>query len=91
MYHGQMTRERAIKEAGLAAVKKVESLNCEPTNRLDDQLTITGEMEWSTCVDLEDGRILTAYYYTDADDQQKAEDTGDWGSVDWNVHGYDIE
>lgn len=94
MMKGQLTRAEAIKLAGIIAVDKVEALNCEPTNRVgyngacqDDDLT-----EWSASVTLDNGDVLTAYYYTDNDeDEAMGNADGDGSVIDWIIAGYDID
>jgi hypothetical protein len=88
----KLTREQAIELVGIEAVEKVEAENCEPSNRVgfngacqDDDLT-----EWSASVKVGD-RVLTAYYYTDNEqDEAMAENDGDGSAIDWTIDHYSI-
>jgi hypothetical protein len=91
----RLTREEAIKEVGIEAVEAVESLNCEPTNRVGYNGNVQGDdtIEWSATYSLPDeSDYLTAYYYTDADETDSlAEATGgDLSGLGWVVDHYEI-
>ena len=97
MQHGELTREQAIKRAGIAAVEAVEAENCEPTGRCgyngacqDDAL-----IEWSASVKAVDSDgdevALIVYYYTDQADSDAMDAAyGDGSVIDWTVYGYEI-
>jgi hypothetical protein len=86
MKKGNLNRAQAVAEAGEAAVSRVESINCEPTNRVGYNGACQGdaEIEWRASTKITDG-ILEVYYYTDADD---ADDEGMPSS--WEIEGYEI-
>jgi hypothetical protein len=94
MRHGKINREQAIAVAGIEAVEKVESENCDFTNRVDSVLDLEGVIEFTASVRFfdKDGyeRTLTMYYYPDA--AQVTDCDGDLGRVDWDcVNGYEID
>jgi hypothetical protein len=94
MRKSSLTREQAIERCGIDAVKKVESENCDFTNRVDVDLDLEGVIEFSASVearDLKDDNlcVLTAYYYADKDQVENCD--GDLGSVDWEIHTYTID
>jgi hypothetical protein len=90
MQKGNLSRQDAINQAGLVAVEKVESENCEPTNRVGYNGAVQGDdlIEWSASVPVDGGR-LNAYYYTTQDEIDEAGD--DLSNVDWVIHGYEIQ
>ena len=89
MRKGNLTREQAIEMVGLELVEKVESMNCDFTNRI--QTDGDTAVEFSAGINFidKDGyrRTLTAYYYQDPRDLDA---TDDLGSLDWEVSGYEI-
>lgn len=96
MRKGQYTRKQAVNIVGEDAIISVERENCEPTNRVgyngicqDDDF-----IEWSASVTLDDGRIVTAYYYTDSETEQICSENDEWigDVVDWDgcLYAYDI-
>jgi len=94
MKKGTLTRNQVIGIVGLKAVEKVESLNCEPTNRVGYNGSCQNNdlIEWASTVELDDGTKLTVYYYTDIADEAIVEaNGGDWGSIDWVISGYQID
>ncbi len=97
MNTGNITREQAIAIVGLAAVEKVEALNCEPTNRVGFNGGCQGNSltEYSATVSAEDtdgdSCNLTAYYYLKKDQEDKlAEAEGDGSAIDWVIDHYSI-
>lgn len=80
-----LTREEAIQQVGLKAVEAVETLNCEPTNRLTDDGTM--EFRASIVIDAEEGTSLEAYYYQG---ESAAMETEDLSDLQWGIHGYRI-
>lgn len=94
MRKGNLTREQAIKMAGLKMVEKVESESCDFTNRL--QTDGDNAIEFSASVEFTDNesteRTLTAYYYQDPEtfNEVMEETGGDMGCLDWEIHGYEI-
>jgi len=97
MRKGELSREQTIEIVDINAVEAVEAENCVPTNRVgyngscqDDYL-----IEWSATVGAttQDGDDvhLTAYYYTDQDDEDYAETADGWDNIDWAVAGYEVE
>jgi hypothetical protein len=88
MRHGNLTREEAIKLAGIKVVEKVEAENCDFTNRLQTDGDTDVEFAASVNFTHPDGlsAILTAYYYQDEDEV----DVDDLGDLKWEIHGYEI-
>ena len=93
-----MTKKEAIKAVGIEAVKAVENINCEPTNRVGYNGNTQGDptIEWSATYELPENDDLyshiTVYYYTDADEADRiAEETGgDLSGLDWTIDHYEI-
>jgi flagellar hook protein FlgE len=89
MRKGNLTREQAIEAAGLEAVEKVESMNCDFSNRV--QTDGDTAVEFESCVYFIDNegnkRSLTAYYYQEQEDLDEVEDMG---SLDWEINGYEL-
>ena len=93
MEQSGLTRDMAIEQAGVGLVEAVDAKNCEPTNRVGYNGACQGDAltEWSASVKLEDGTILTAYYYTTNDqDEVMAANDGDGASIDWTVDHYSL-
>jgi len=90
MKYGTVTREQAIAVFGEELVNRLDSENCDFTNRVQTDGDTTIEFS-ATLRGLaaDDGqeRTLTAYYYQDADMVREAEDLG---SLDWVIDGYEI-
>lgn len=93
---GNLTREQAVSMVGEAAVAAVERKNCEQTGclgycgaRWDDSFT-----EWSAslrCWDSDGNDVfLTAYYYTTNEQDEVMAETGDGGSIDWEIEGFEV-
>ena len=93
MRKGNLTREQAIEQVGEAAVTKVDSENCDFTNRVGFNGSVQGddEVEFAASVVCEDTGgcevSLVAYYYQDAEDVDAAEGID---QLDWEVEGYEI-
>lgn len=90
-FKGEYSRDEAIKIAGLAAVEKVESENCEPTSRCmpwgqEDYVEFSASVKWTDADG--DRRHITVYYYQDTDICNETEDMGD---LTWEPMGYDID
>jgi predicted DNA-binding protein len=90
-----VSRREAIKRVGLDNVLKVESENCEPTNRLQDENNTTIEYKASiACKELGTGYdvILEAYYYPDESEflDANGEPIEDLGNIDWEIDRYVI-
>lgn len=101
MRKGNLTREQAIEYSSLADVVRVESENCEPTNRVgyNGACQDDDETEWSASVMINSDiglspsimPTLVAYYYTTTEqDEAIAEAYGDGSVIDWAVAGYEI-
>lgn len=93
MRHGNLTREQAIKQAGIDAVEAIEKENCDFTNRVDQELDFEDVVEFSSSIEFIDAeginRTLTMYYYPDAEQINSYD--GDFGKVDWDcVEGFEI-
>jgi hypothetical protein len=97
MLKGNLTKDQAISIVGQNAVDAVERENCEPTNRVGYNGACQNNdlCEWSAGVSCKtkDGndRILLAYYYTTNEQDDLIAETGDAGSIDWIIEGYEIE
>lgn len=89
MTKGNLTREEAIQEVGLEAVQQVESANCDFTNRVQTDGDPNVEFSASVpCMDAEgETCTLTAYYYQDPDDLDRAENLDE---LEWQIAGYEI-
>lgn len=94
---GEMTRAQAVAQVGENAVAAVERENCEPTGRVGYNGKMHGDdlTEWSAsigCHDKDGDEVtLTAYYYTDHDEDQAIADAyGDGSVIDWEIAGYEI-
>jgi hypothetical protein len=89
MKHGKMTREQAIETVGAELVSKLDSVNCEPTGRL--QCDGDDTTEYTASIKTADGGTLIAYYYTTPEQEQAISDAdGDGSAIDWEIHGYEI-
>lgn len=81
-----INREQAIKEVGIKMVEKLEKENCDFTNRVIEE---EGLVEFRSSIDLEDGRILFAYYYQTQEDLDEISNNGDeLDSLDWEISHY---
>ena len=89
MKKGDMTREEAIKAAGLDVVEKLDRANCDYTNRVQTDGDPAVEFAATVSYTDVDGDTLhlIAYYYQDEDDLDGVEDLG---SLNWEIHGYEI-
>lgn len=91
MRKGQYTREQAIAMVGIATIKALDEINCEPTSRCqcdgDDSIEFSASISVTTIPNGLDCEV-TAYYYQDPEDLQDCEDLG---SLDWEINGYDID
>lgn len=89
MRKGELTREQAIDICGLDAVNKLDTVNCDFTNRVqtdgDDAVEFAASI---SCKD-SDGEdcTLIAYYYQD---QESVDAADDLGSLDWEINGYEV-
>jgi hypothetical protein len=95
MEKGDLSRDQAIKLAGIDAVNRVDRVNCEPTNRVGYNGLCQGDeyTEWSASIDLDNGETLTVYYYTSSEDEQTSIDNDEWigDAVDWDAALYGHE
>jgi len=86
---GTLTREQAIQAVGIDLVSKLDSINCEPTNRV--QTDGDDSVEYSSSVETgneEYGQMtLTAYYYQSPEDLKGVEDLS---GLTWTVAGYEL-
>jgi hypothetical protein len=95
MRKGRLTREQAAKEVGEELIVKLDAENCEPTGRVGYNGACQGdaETEWSASVVAQDADgdriVVTAYYYTDNEDDQRMADC-DGSVIDWKIEGYEI-
>lgn len=90
MRKGKGTREQAIAMVGIKLVEKLESLDCDFTNRVmgdpDESVEFSASVRF---VDSEGiGRTLTAYYYQFQEDLDGVEDLS---NLDWEIEGYEID
>jgi hypothetical protein len=94
MQHGKLTRAEAIAVVGKEAIDKLDSINCEPTSRL--QTDGDDSVEWCASMRTSDSNgervTVEAYYYlTPEQIQHMADCDGDGSSIDWEIVGYEIE
>lgn len=86
---GTLTREQAIQAIGIGLVEKLDSVNCEPTGRLqtdgDDSVEYSASVE--TGNDEYGHMTLTAYYYQSPADLAGVEDLS---NLQWTVAGYEL-
>ena len=87
-----MTRDEAIRAAGLEAVERIERENCEPTNVVGYNGSCQGddETEWSASVTCAAGALIAYYYTTREMDDAIAAADGDGGAINWTVAGYEL-
>ena len=82
----KMTREEAINEAGMDAVKAVEKENVAQTCRLTEGTDYAGYVEFSASVDFIDGnndeRQLVMYVLVDEDEFDAVEELD---QIDWDA------
>lgn len=97
MQKGKLTREQAVEMVGEANVDRVESENCEPTNRMGYNGTCQGDdlCEWSASVkvvdkDGDDCRLVAYYYTTNEQDKAMADADGDGSAITWEIAGFEI-
>lgn len=94
MRKGTLTRDQAIAMVGKDAIDELDSVNCEPTSRLQTDGDESTEYSASLKALDKDGSrlVVTAYYYLSPDDERTiAEHDGDGSAVDWVIEGYDID
>ena len=93
---GNLNRKQAVAIIGEDVVSSAEGENCEPTGRVGYNGACQGDelTEWSASADGvdKDGTECSVriYYYTTESDAKLAEETGDWGSVNWKIAGYEV-
>jgi len=89
MRKGILTREEAIRVAGSDVVSRLDSENCDFSNRV--QTDGDTAVEFSASVEFvdEDGTecCLIAYYYQEQDDLDGVEDLS---LLDWDIEGYEV-
>ena len=88
MRKGNLSREEAIKQAGIEIVEKVEKENCDFSNRVMDN----SDVEFTASAKFVDeegtNRTLIAYYYQD---KEEVRDVDDLGNLEWEIEGYEID
>ena len=85
------TRDEAVAVVGEEAIRKVEAVGCEPTNRVGINGLCQGDdlLEYVAHITLEDGSSLAAYYYVSNEDEQiMGNADGDGSSISWDVDHY---
>lgn len=94
---GKLTREQAVACVGEPAVRAVEAVGCQPTNRVGYNGSCQADAlcEWCASVSCKDALgeacVLEAYYYTtNQQDQIMAENDGDGSAINWEIHGYEV-
>ena len=96
MMKGNLSRQQAIDLVGVQAVDAVERENCEPTNCVGYNGECQGDAltEWSASVECQDADgdkvLLVAYYYTSNEQDRMIAETGDGGSIDWEIEDYEV-
>lgn len=96
MLKGNLSREQAVAIVGQAVVEAVEKENCEPTNRVGYNGECQGNesTEWAAsvrCVDADgNDATLIAYYYTTNEQDKTIAETGDGGSISWEIEGFEV-
>lgn len=94
MEKGTLSRQQVIEIAGLSVVKKVEYVNCKPTNRVGYNGACQGDelIEWASSTPFVDVNgipsTLVAYYYTTQEEIDESRD--DLGSLYWEIFGYEV-
>lgn len=83
-----MTREEAIKIAGLEYVEQAESENCECTCRVTAGTEWDGYTEFSASSDFNENmdRVVVYYYQP----TELCLETEDLGSLDWEIDHYEV-
>ena len=90
----KMTREVAIHRYGIDAVRTVEAIDCQPTNRYGFCGECAGDdlTEWSASMELtdKDGDEVTliAYYYTTNEDDDIL---AAGGNINWEVDHFIVD
>lgn len=93
-----MTREQAVDATSEIVVSCLEGLNCDFTNRVDNDLDLEGVIEFSASINIPfdlfagkdlSGKNLVIYYYESKDAVDNCD--GDLGRLDWNDCTYVIE
>lgn len=83
-----MTRDEAIKAAGLEYVEQAERENCECTCRVTDGTDWDGYTEFSASSDYNDNMDrVVVYYYQPTELCRKTEDLG---SLEWTIDHYEV-
>ncbi len=94
MRKGNLTREEAVAMVGEEAVAKVESEDCDFTNRMQTDGDTGVEFSASVrCKDQNgDDCVLIAYYYQEQEALDDLEEAGndDLGLLDWEIEGYEV-
>jgi hypothetical protein len=92
MRKGRLSREDAIRLAGIDAVNRLDNENCDYTNRI--QTDGDTAVEFSASVKFtdpeyagENNSTLVAYYYQEEKDLEGVEDLSD---LDWTIEGYEV-
>lgn len=87
---GTLTREQAIQAVGIELVDRVESVNCEPSSRLqtdgDERVEFVAQINAGEDVDGFQ-RVLKAYYYQSPQALEGVEDLSD---IEWTIAGYEV-
>lgn len=92
----ELTREEAVAIVGMDAVNAVEKENCEPTNLVGYNGECQGDdwTEWESAVACKDKEgadvILSAYYYTDNEEDRIIGETSDGSNIEWPVSHYTV-
>ena len=97
MLKGDLSKEEVVGLVGESAIEAIERENCEPTGRVGYNGKSRNEQlcEWSASISCKDNndieRTLTAYYYTTNEEDEIINETGDGGSIDWEIEGYELD
>lgn len=80
----KLTRAQAVERVGEKAVRRVETYNLEPTNRVCEKGLVEFSAE-TDCVEV----TLRVYYYQDQE-ALDALDDNDMSLLDWTISHYTI-
>lgn len=91
--HKNLSKNDVLALFGLEVLKKIENENCEPTNRVGYNGACQGDAltEWSATVQIDNDARITAYYYTNNDEDAMAAECDDLSCINWVVDHYTVQ